>query len=103
MKRLFIKNDFLPTGYLCQIGGSFESYSNWVYSQGIDADLEFEDNYLGACWKSGPNVLIYVGQKCNSVIAHEIFHAVLKTQQHTSCYDEEFGAMCTQFLASKLL
>jgi hypothetical protein len=103
MKRLFIKNDFLPTGYLCQIGGSFESYSNWVYSQGIDADLEFEDDYLGACWKNGPNILIYVSQKCNSVIAHEIFHAVLKTQQHTSCYDEEFGAMCTQFLASKLL
>tara|TARA_R100000482_G_C5059459_1_gene116413 strand:- start:197 stop:508 length:312 start_codon:yes stop_codon:yes gene_type:complete len=103
MKRLFIKNDFLPTGYLCQIGGSFESYSNWVYSQGIDADLEFEDDYLGACWKNGPNILIYVSQKCNSVIAHEIFNAVLKTQQHTSCYDEEFGAMCTQFLASKLL
>ncbi len=103
MKRLFIKNDFLPVGYLCQIGGSFESYSNWICSQGVDFDLEFEDDYLGACWKSGPYIMIYVSEKRNSVIAHEIFHAVLKTQEHTSCPDEEFGAMCTQFLTSKLL
>tara|TARA_R100001129_G_scaffold186144_2_gene176644 strand:+ start:3386 stop:3697 length:312 start_codon:yes stop_codon:yes gene_type:complete len=103
MKRIFVKNDFLPTGYLCQIGGSFESYSNWAYSQGVVKDLEFDDSFLGACWKSGPHILIYVSKKCNSIIAHEIHHAVIKTQQHTSCYDEEFGAMCTQFLASKLL
>ena len=51
MKRIFVKNDFLPTGYLCQIGGSFESYSNWAYSQGVVRDLEFDDSFLGACWK----------------------------------------------------
>jgi hypothetical protein len=102
MNRKRIESDFLPTVYLCQVGGSFSSYSKWVNDQGANVDLEFEDE-RGACWRNGAYVLIYVQEKCKAVICHEIFHAVNNTQEHTSCFDEEFGGMCTEFLASKLL
>ena len=102
MNRKKIESDFLPTVYLCQVGGSFASYSKWVHSEGVNIDMEFGEE-RGACWKNGAYILIYVQEKCAAVISHEIFHAVNFTQEHTSCPDEEFGGMCTEFLASKLL
>lgn len=102
MKRFDISSDFLPTTYLVQIGGSLSSYSEWVHSKGVNIDLEFNGE-RGLCWKDESCILIYLPKKCKSVLSHEIFHAVKYTEEHTSCNDEEFGAMCTEFLASKLL
>jgi|TARA_R100000908_G_scaffold57938_1_gene33921 hypothetical protein len=102
MKRFDISSDFLPTTYLVQVGGSFESFKKWIQESGVIEDIELGE-CRGCCWTISPWILVYTESNDKPLIAHEIYHAVHSTQEYADCKDEEFGAMCTEFLASKLL